>query len=109
MEAGAVNATVACAFPGVPAPIVGAPGTVPTIPNICCTVGAARYVALPATFALITHCPNATIVTLLPDTRHIAGDPVLKVTGKPDGVAVATSGSGVEVNVCVPGFVKLIV
>ena len=42
LDAGAVNAIVACAFPGVPVPIVGAPGTAAamTIEKLCVAVPA---------------------------------------------------------------------
>lgn len=48
LEAGAVNAIVACPLPGVPVPIVGAPGTVAAIviEKLC--------VAVPTALAAVT-------------------------------------------------------
>lgn len=108
LEAGGVNEIVACALPAVAEPITGAPGTPPTIPKLCEAV-AGRYVELPAWLAEMVHVPKATIVTLEPVTVHTAVVIELKLTDNIDGVAVALSGMVDALNVCVPGFVKLIV
>jgi hypothetical protein len=50
VEAGAVNATEACALPGVTAPTVGAPGTVRGVTED----DAPEAVPVPATFVAVT-------------------------------------------------------
>jgi hypothetical protein len=49
-DAGAVNATDACAFPGVAVPIVGTPGTVAGVTEF----DAAEAVLVPAVFVAFT-------------------------------------------------------
>ena len=58
---------------------------------------------------MIVHVPNPTIVALVPDTVHTDGVMEVKVTGLPLAPPVATNGIGVELKLCEPGFVKLIV
>ena len=108
MDAGAVNAIVACKFPGVPTPIIGAPGVPPTTPKLCVTVGAAKKEPLPAWFALMVQVPNPTIVAFVPDTVQTDSVIDVNVTGFPLAPPVATNGIGVELKVCEPGLAKVI-
>ena len=64
---------------------------------------------MPIWLATIVQVPKVSIVTFAPTTEQMDGVCVPKVTVSPDGVAVAVSGIGVELNVLEPGFVKLIV
>ena len=89
---------VACKLPAVAVPMTGAPGTPPTMPKLCNTCGAARYVALPAWLAAMEQVPKATIVTLVPVTVHTAGVIELNATVRPD-VAVADNGIVEALNV----------
>lgn len=107
-ELGAVNATEAWALPAVAAPIVGAPGMVPTMPNDWLTLVAARYCALPDWLATIVQVPSETIESALPDTEHTLGVFEDRTTDKPD-VAVAVRLTVAAENVWVPGLTKLIV
>ena len=108
VELGALNEMLSWAFPTVAVPIVGAPGVVATTPKLWVTIGAARKVALPPWFAAIVQVPVATIVTLPLATVQTNGDWELKVIGNPDE-ATADSAISDELNVCEPGFVKLMV
>ena len=105
--AGGVKEMIAWPLPAVPVPIVGAPGTLPTIPKLRNTC-AGRKVALPAWVIEIVQVPSVNIVTLAPTTEQTVGDWVPKVTGRPDD-AVADIATGVELNCCVPGFVNVII
>jgi hypothetical protein len=106
-ELGEVNAIDAWVLPAVAVPIVGAPGTVPTIPKDWVTFVAAKYWALPDWLATIVQVPSETIESAFPETVHTFGVFEESTTDSPD-VAEAVSVTVAAENDCVPGFVKLI-
>ena len=63
---------------------------------------------LPAWSVAIVHVPTVSMVRL-PDgvTEHTEGVTVVKVTASPEE-AVAFKASGVELNCCAPGLLKVI-
>ena len=63
----------------------------------------------PACDAVIEQIPGDTSVTLAPDTVQIAAELLAKLTGRPEGTAVAVRLTGPAVSAVSNGCVKLIV
>src|SRR5688500_12467517 len=108
VNAGAVNATVACPLVVLAAtPMVGAPGTIALTVNVCVTRAAAMYVASPAWSAWMVHGPAARKASTPPaDTVQTAGVADAKATMSPE-LAVAAS-VGVVPKVWAPGLANVI-
>ena len=90
----------------MPDTLVGAPGTVPTMPKLWSTCAAGRNAALPAWLAAMVQVPKVSIVTFEPTIEQTDGVLVVSATVRPEE-ALAVSTIGVELNGCVPGFEKV--
>lgn len=108
VDTGAVNVTVASAFPALAVPMVGAPGATGFTVKVRLTWVAGKYDPFPAWSALIVQLPAVTNVSAPPvEIVHTVGVAEVNTGVKPESEAAVSV--GVVPKFWAPGLTKVIV